>query len=365
MNDKVREAARHFDVVGTFLDAAPSETGHIHDTYVARFETRRGIVRYVHQRINRAVFKDPDGLMQNIERVTRHARRVIEASGGNADRETLTLIPTTDGRSCWVSPEGDYWRTYVFIDGARTYDQIVDPRHVESASHAFGRFQQMLGTLEGGRLIETIPDFHNTPRRWAAFEAALVADSVNRARTAGPEIDFVVQSRSRLPVIVDMLARGSIPERVTHNDTKINNVMIDDATGAGICVIDLDTVMPGSALYDFGDMVRTAAATAPEDERDLSSVGFDLGAFELLVRGYLGATRDFLTQDEIDLLAVSAWLMTFEVGMRFLTDHLQGDTYFKVHRENHNLDRCRTQFKMAAEMDRRMSEMEAVVQRYR
>ncbi len=365
MSDAVREAAGHFEIPGTFLDVAPYGTGHINDTYASRFQAPGAVVRYIHQRINHAVFRDPERLMENIERVTRHARHVIEETGGNADRETLTLIPTTDGRSFYCSPEGDCWRTYLFIEGARTYDQIVDPRHVQSASNAFGRFQEMLQTLPGGRLNETIPSFHDTPRRVASLEAAVAADRVNRVQTARPEIDFVLERRAEASVIVDLLEQGLVPERVTHNDTKLNNVMIDDTTGAGICVIDLDTVMPGSALYDFGDTVRTAAATAPEDERDLSRVGFDLGTFELLVRGYLDATRDFLSDEEIDLLPVAGRLMTLECGIRLLTDHLEGDTYFKIHRESHNLDRCRTQLAMVAEMDRRMDEMTALVERYR
>jgi len=365
VSDTVREAARHFAIDGTFLDATPYGTGHINDTYASRFQTRDGVRRFIHQRINRVVFKDPAMLMSNIERVTSHARRTIVAAGGDPDRETLTLIPTTDGRSFHLSPEGEYWRTYIFIEGARTYDQVVDPHHVFSASRAFGRFQGMLQTLPGERLHETIPDFHHTPRRWAAFEAALAADTCGRAGAARPEIAFVLDRQADVSVIVDLLADGTIPERVTHNDTKLNNVMIDDVTGEGVCVIDLDTVMPGSALYDFGDTVRTAATTAPEDERDLSKVGVDLGTFELLVRGYLEATRDFLTRPEVDLLAYAARLITFENGMRFLTDYLAGDVYFKVHRRDHNLDRCRTQFTMVAEMDRRMEEMEALVERYR
>jgi Ser/Thr protein kinase RdoA (MazF antagonist) len=223
----------------------------------------------------------------------------------------------------------------------------------------------MLSRLPGGRLHETIPNFHHTRKRFQAFQAALEKDAFHRADSVKPEIAFVFEREKDAGVVVDGLADGRIPERVTHNDTKLNNVMIDDRTGEGICVIDLDTVMPGSILYDFGDSVRLGAATAAEDERDLPQVGFDMRLFDRLAEGYLDAARDFLTDEEARLLAFSAKLLTLECGIRFLTDHLNGDTYFKIHREGHNLDRCRTQFKMVAEMERRMGEMEAVVNKFR
>jgi len=301
----LREIVGHFMIDGTFLQAAPYGSGHINDTYASRIQTKGGVVRFIHQRINHTVFKEPEKLMGNIERVTRYARERILAEGGDPDRETLNLIPARDGRSFYRSPEDNYWRTFIFIEGARTYDQVVDPRHVYCAAKAFGKFQKMLSSLPGERLYETIPNFHNTPHRWESFQAALSNDKKNRARMADREIDFVLQRKSDVSVIVDLMAKGEIPERVTHNDTKLNNVMIDDQTGEGVCVIDLDTMMPGSALYDFGDSVRIGASTAPEDELDLSKVSVDLAMFDLLVRGYLEATRGFLTPAEIDRLAFS------------------------------------------------------------
>jgi len=354
-----------FTVEGRWVSSCPIPSGHINDTYCSKFEADGRLIKYVNQRINHLVFREPEKLMENIERVTRFAREQIVAANGDPLRETLNIVPARDGKSFHVTPEDAYWRMFRYIDGARTYDKVEDLRHVYSASRAFGAFQKMLSRLPGGRLHETIPNFHHTRKRYEAFLAAVGKDAARRAADVKPEIAFVLEREKDAGVIVDGLAAGRIPERVTHNDTKLNNVMIDDRTGEGICVIDLDTVMPGSVLYDFGDSVRLGAATAAEDERDLSQVGFDLGLFDRLAEGYLDAAREFLTDEEVRLLAFSAKLLTLECGVRFLTDHLNGDVYFKIHRDGHNLDRCRTQFKMVAEMERRMDEMQAVVDKYR
>jgi hypothetical protein len=353
-----------FAVEGRWVSSCPIPSGHINDTYCSQFEDGGRTIQYVNQRINHLVFREPEKLMENIERVTRFARERILAAGGNPDRETLTIVPTREGGSYLRTPEGTYWRMFRFIDGARTYDRVEDLRHVYSASKAFGNFQKMLAEMPGARLHETIPDFHHTRKRYDAFLAALEFDPVNRAAAVKPEIDFVLARSKDTGQVVDGLLSGRIPERVTHNDTKLNNVMIDDRTGEGITVIDLDTVMPGSILYDFGDSVRLGAATAAEDERDLTKVGFDLGLFDRLAAGYLDAARDFLIPAETELLVFSAKLLTLECGIRFLTDHLKGDVYFKIHREGHNLDRCRTQFKMVGEMERQMTAMDAVVKKY-
>ena len=353
-----------FAVEGRWISSCPIPSGHINDTYCSEFEDAGRRVKYVNQRINHLVFREPEKLMENIERVTRFAREQILAAGGDPGRETLTIVPTRDGRSFHRTPEGTYWRMFRYIDGARTYDRVEDLRHVYSASKAFGSFQKMLAELPGERLHETIPNFHQTRKRYEAFVEALKHDPANRAAGVKPEVDFIVAREKDTGAVVDGLASGRIPERVTHNDTKLNNVMIDDRTGEGVCVIDLDTVMPGSVLYDFGDSVRLGAATAAEDERDLAKVGFDLGLFDRVAAGYLDAARDFLVPAETDLLAFSAKLLTLECGIRFLTDHLKGDVYFKIHREGHNLDRCRTQFKMVAEMEKQMAAMDGVVRKY-
>jgi hypothetical protein len=354
-----------FILEGELLDVAPCGSGHIHDTFVSRFQSGRGIVRYIHQRINHHVFRDPERLMQNIERVTCHARERIRAAGGDPARETLTLVPTRDGSSYYCSPQGDYWRTYLFVQGAQTYDQPREPRQVYTAANAFGRFQTLMLDLPGGKLHDTIPNFHHTPKRFQAFSAALARDGENRARFAKEEIALALARERDTAVVVDLLAAGRIPERVTHNDTKLNNVLIDDITGEGICVIDLDTVMTGSVLYDFGDMVRSGTCFAAEDERDLDKVKLDLRLFELIVRGYLDATRDWLTPTEIEYLAFSGRLITLQQALRFLTDYLSGDVYFKVHRPGHNLDRCRTQFRLLLQLEAKSDQLNALVRRYR
>jgi hypothetical protein len=362
--EQLKQVISQFQLEGHYLEAVPCGSGHINDTYVSRFQVGKHEIRYIHQWINHNVFKEPKKLMENIERVTRHAREQIRATGGNLNRETLTLIPTISGNSYFQSQEGDYWRSYICIEGARTYDQIEDPRHVYNASKAFGKFQMMLSSLPGERLHETIPYFHHTPKRLESFYAALGKDLLNRARDVKGEIDTILKHGSETSIIVDMLDQGTLPERVTHNDTKLNNVMIDDHTGEGVCVIDLDTVMPGSALYDFGDSVRIGASTAIEDERDLAKVNLDLVMFDYLAHGYLDTAREFLTPVEIDYLAFSAKLITLETGIRFLTDYLNGDIYFKIHRPAHNLDRCRTQLKMVAEMEEKMDQMVNIVNQY-
>jgi Ser/Thr protein kinase RdoA (MazF antagonist) len=365
MDHNPKEIWRFFQVEGKFLELAPCGSGHINDTYASSFRVGGEIVRYVHQWINHHVFKNPVQLMENIVRVTSHIRQRVNATGGDPAREVLTLVAALDGRSYYQTPQGDYWRTYTFIEGARTYDTAENIQHVYHASKAFGNFQKLLSDLPGGRLHETIPDFHHTRKRFDTFIRILEADPARRARLVEPEIAFILRRESETWRVVNLLESGQIPERVTHNDTKLNNVMIDDLTGEGICVIDLDTVMPGSVLYDFGDAVRIGASTAGEDEPDLSQVGFDLGRFEWLTRGYLEAAREFLSPPEIEELAFAARLITLEQAIRFLGDYLNGDVYYKIHHPQHNLDRARTQIKMMAEMERQGEAMTAIVNRYR
>jgi hypothetical protein len=365
MEPNFAAVVRHFSFDGEFLGVERLRSGHINDSYGAWFRRAGGDRhRYLLQRINHHVFLAPEKVMQNIEAITAHLRNKVVASGGNPARETLTLIPTVTGHSLCQMPEGDYWRAAIFIEGARTYDIVESLEHVYHAARAFGNFQQLLSDFPAGQLHETIPHFHDTPRRFEALVDAIERDAQNRAHTVRAEIAFVEQRATKTSVLADLAAQGQIPQRVTHNDTKCNNVMIDDETGQGICVIDLDTVMPGLALYDFGDSVRSAANMAAEDEPDLSKVEFDLDVFDRITAGYLDAARPFLTPTEIEYLPFSGWLMTLECGMRFLTDHLQGDVYFRTHRPNHNLDRCRTQFKMVQDMEARLEDMERIVSRH-
>jgi len=273
------------------------------------------------------------------------------------ERRVLGLIPAHGGQGWHVDADGGYWRAYIYVDRARSYDSVERPGQALQAGKAFGLFQGLLADMPLPRLHDTIPDFHHTPKRFAALERAIESDVANRAALARPEIEFAWSRRSMTGVLLD----AGLPERVTHNDTKLNNVLLDDDTGEGICVIDLDTVMPGLAAFDFGDMVRTTTSPAAEDERDLSKVAMQFPMFEALVRGYLSTAGDFLTKAEKQLLAFSGKLITFETGIRFLTDYLSGDTYFKVHREGHNLDRCRTQFKLVESIERQEERMNRLV----
>lgn len=361
----LRWIADRFRLEGDFISGVPYGTGHINDTYAVTVQGRTGPVRYILQRINHAIFHNVPALMENIARVTEHVRaRIAMIPGGDPGRETLTIVPTADGDAFLQDESGDFWRAYVFIEDARTFDEVQSRDHAFQAALAFGMFQKWLMDLPGGPLTETIPDFHHTPRRFERLIRAVDADSVNRGASAASDIAFAMARGPMTGEVVRLLETGEIPFRVTHNDTKINNVMINDADGGGLCVIDLDTVMPGSVLYDFGDQIRTTTGTAAEDEQDLARVCFQMDMFESLVHGYLEAARDFLVPREKRLLAFCGRLITFEIGIRFLTDYLEGDVYFKTHRPGHNLDRARTQFEMVRQMELSADEMETVVQRY-
>jgi len=353
-----------FDCGGKVLSAAPYGSGHINDTFLTLVETDGRQRRFILQRINHLVFRQPDQLMENVARVCAHARAKLLAAGtGDAHRRALRLVPTLAGRAWHVDPSGNRWRCYDFIEGASGHDVVRTPAQAEAAAQAFGAFQSLLADLPGDRLHETIPDFHHTPSRFARFQAALAQDGHGRAAAARPEIAFALARAHEVSLVVDALRDGTLPERVTHNDTKLNNVLLDDVTQEGVCVIDLDTVMPGSALYDFGDLVRTSTSPAAEDETDLSLVRMQLPMFAALVRGYLASARGFLTPKEKELLPFAGKLITFEIGLRFLTDWLEGDTYFKVKRPGHNLDRCRTQFKLVESIEQQLPAMREIVAR--
>ncbi|HWL54388.1 MAG TPA: aminoglycoside phosphotransferase family protein [Chthoniobacteraceae bacterium] len=347
-----------FEIEGRYLSALPYGSGHINDTYAATYQENGVPVRYIHQRINHLIFKNPAALMENIARVTAHQQaKLLESGQGDRERRSLTIIRSREGLPYHVDAEGNTWRTYRFIENARTYDAIEHPRQAFEAAKAFGAFARQLTDLPGERLHETIPDFHHTPKRLEALEAAVAADPHGRAKEARCEIDFALARAEVTRVLLQKHAEGLIPERITHNDTKLNNVMLDDETQEGICVIDLDTVMPGLALYDFGDMVRTATCPRPEDETDLSLVTMQMPMFEALVDGYLTNAHPFLTPTEREHLAFSGRLITLEIGIRFLTDFLLGDTYFKIKRERHNLERCRSQFALVASIEAQEAEM--------
>jgi aminoglycoside phosphotransferase (APT) family kinase protein len=358
----LRAIGRAFMIHGDYVGGEPYGSGHINDTFAVVYNQAGEQIRYVHQRINHNIFKNVPALMENIERVTSHQRALLEKAGdADASRKALTLVPTREGTSFHRDAAGNFWRTYLFIEGASTHDVIKTEAQAEKAAQGFGAFQKLVASMPGARLHETIPDFHNTPARFAQLEAAIKQDAADRAKTCIPEIAFCMECKPWVARLVELNEAGELPERVTHNDTKLNNVMLDDRTQEPVCVIDLDTVMPGLALYDFGDMVRTATNSAPEDERDLSKTFVRMNIFRALVRGYLSTARDFLLPAEIDQLAFAGQLITFEIGTRFLADYLNGDVYFKVHRDGHNLDRCRTQFKLVRDMQEKMGEMREVV----
>jgi hypothetical protein len=350
-----------FAIRGDFAGAARHGSGHIHDTYKVTCQLAGQPVHYILQRINHTIFKDPAVLMENIQRVTTHLHAKLRAAGGtDLARRALTIIPTRVGGLVLRDDAGQWWRMYVFIERARTFDQVETEQQVYEAARAFAQFQGLLADLPAPRLHDTIPNFHNAVMRLAALRAAVEQDPQGRAAGAQAEIAFVEQRAALCARLLDRQQRGELPERITHNDTKFNNIMLDEQTNAAVCVIDLDIVMPGLALYDFGDMVRTATAAALEDERDLTKVFARPEMFAALARGYLSEAR-FLTAAEREELVFSGRLITLVIGIRFLTDHLLGDAYFKIHRPNHNLDRCRTQFKMVASLEAQADTMEKIV----
>jgi len=356
---KLLEISRQFHIYGDLLHAEPCKIGHINETYIATYNQGGIQVRYVLQKINVNVFKDPDAVMSNFVRVTTHQRRKLETHGArDASRRTLSVIPTKEGGYYHRNRDGECWRTLVFVEGVRTFEAVESPAQAYEAGKAFGEFQSLLVDLPGKRLAETIPNFHNTRKRFEALQKAVAADHANRAKDAKREIDFALRQEGIVDVILNALAKKKIPERVTHNDTKFNNVMLDVVTGKAMCVVDLDTVMPGCALYDFGDMVRTTTSPTLEDELDLSKVSMRMPMFKALARGYLETAGPFLTKNERALIAFAGKLITFTIGIRFLTDFLSGDVYFRVHRPAHNLDRARTQFKLVESIARQEKAMQ-------
>lgn len=363
--EQKQEAIGSFCFQGTYKEEKAWGNGHINDTYHVVFVTEQGEEKdYIVQHINKNVFPNPAELMENVMGVTGFLRDKIKAEGGDPERETLHVIMAKDGKPYFVDSKGEYWRAYLFIADTESYDLIENPRILYEGAYAFGRFQKMLADYPVGSLHETIRGFHDTRARFAAFLQAVKEDVCQRAKEAEKEIRFVLEREELADCFADLLKRGEIALRVTHNDTKINNVLIDSQSGKGLCVIDLDTVMPGVAMNDFGDAVRVGASTALEDEKDLSKVSCDLGLFEECVHGFIQGCEGSLTKKEIGLLPMGAKIMTYECGMRFLTDYLMGDVYFKIHRPEHNLDRARTQFKLVADMEEKWEKMQEIVRKY-
>lgn len=360
-----KNIVKNFKFKGEFIEAKSHTCGHINDTFILIFKNNnKEIVKYILQRINTNIFKKPDELMENIKNVTEHIKSKVIKENGNPLRETLNIIETLDNKSYYVSSDGNYFRAFVYITDAKTYQIVEEPIHMYKCGKALGKFQKQLSDFKVEKLYETIIDFHNTKKRYEAFLEAVNLDPLKRANLVKEEIKFVLDRADDCEVLVNMIEKGKIPLRVTHNDTKFNNIMIDEKTDEAIAVIDLDTVMPGLAAYDFGDSIRSGATTALEDEIDLSKVNFDINLYEEFSKGFLEETKDSLTNLEKEYLPFGAKLMTFECGMRFLMDYINGDIYFKIQRENHNLDRARNQFKLVKDMEENMDKMKDIVFKY-
>lgn len=362
--NRAQEIAGLFAVKGELESAKPHGNGHINDTYVLTYREGDAQKRYILQRINHEIFKKPWEVMENVVGVTEFLQKKIAKEGGDPERETMHVVPAKDGTAYQKLEDGTYWRMYRFVEGATCYDEVKEPKDFYECALAFGHFQKMLAEYPAEELFETIPNFHNTVERLAAFKRALEADTEHRAGEVQEEIRFILDREKDCHAICDLLASGEIPLRVTHNDTKLNNIMIDNETGKGICIIDLDTVMPGSALYDFGDSIRFGACTGAEDEPDLSKISCDLELFDVYTKGYIEGCEGALTGKEIEMLPMGAKVITLEQGIRFLTDYLEGDHYYKTDRPGQNLDRTRTQLKMVADMEEKWEQMEEIVGKY-
>ena len=358
------EIVKNFRVGGEVLSVEPYGNGHINTTYVAIVKVDGVNSRFIVQKINANVFPRVGELMDNISNVTRYMANVVDERGGDSSREVMTVVPTLDGKTFFVDEKGDNYRVYIFIEQTMALQIVEDPSVYEGAGRAFGEFVSMLNSYPASSLYEAIYNFHNTAIRFQTFTNALDADKVGRKDSVLDEIDFVLRRSGICDRVVTMLEEKPPPHRVTHNDSNLNNVLLDDKTGAPVCVIDLDTIMPGSLLYDFGDAIRSGCNTGLEDEPDLSKVAFDINLYEYFTRGYLSGIGNNITAVERDMLSFGSILMTFECGMRFLTDYLDGDNYFKTHYDTHNLDRCRTQFKMVADMENVQNEMDEIARRY-
>lgn len=353
----MEKVVEHFRVRGRLAVWGRFGQGHINETYILTCDTG---CTYLLQKISSAAFKKPEELMSNISAVCAYLERCSESR-----RSSMHLVPTLEGESFYRDGDGQCWRVYEFVGDSLCLQRAASPRELYRTALAFGRFQRDLKDFPVDSLYETIPDFHNTPVRYRAFHEALKSDALGRAALCAGEIGFALEREQQAGQIVSAMAEGLLPVRVTHNDTKLNNILLDYDSHEPLCVIDLDTVMPGSSLYDFGDLIRFGASTAAEDERELSRVELNTELFAMATRGYIEGCGGSLTDSELAMLPLGAKLMTLECGVRFLTDYLKGDQYFHVSRENHNLDRCRTQFKLVADMEDKWGELAGIIERER
>ncbi|MEG0090367.1 MAG: aminoglycoside phosphotransferase family protein [Oscillospiraceae bacterium] len=361
----LEQALAAFDFGGEVVGAARYGEGHINDTFAVYIQQADGEpMRFILQKLNTQIFKHPQEVMANIVGVTQYLKKIIEKNGGDPLRETMTVVLTKTKDNCFLDSHGGVWRAFVFIEDTICLQKVEKPEHFYSSAKSFGNFMRLLENYPADTLFESIPLFHDTENRFKNLEEAIKKNKAGRKDSVQPEIDFALAHQKDCSFLTDKLKKGELPLRVTHNDTKLNNILMDEKSGEGICVIDLDTIMPGLALNDYGDSIRFGASTASEDEKDLDKVHFSLELFEIYTKGYLEAAGMALTKEEKSCLVWGAKLMTLECGMRFLTDHLNGDTYFKTHRDGQNLDRCRTQFKLVSEMEENWDKMQKIVEKY-
>ena len=357
--ENIKEVFRRFRPESEIVSVQPHGSGHINHTFLVETNGKR---RYVLQRINTVIFRDTDKLMENIVNVTSYLQRKIKQAGGDPERETMTVVPTAEGAYYHTDAEGNDWRVYLYIEDLISLDSAENEDEFYESGLAFGRFQAQLSDYPADTLHETIPDFHNTPKRCADLENAVSEDICGRAESAAREIAFIRERKEEISVLTDMQKRGELPLRITHNDTKLNNVLLDAKTHKAVCVVDLDTIMPGLCAYDFGDAIRFGANTAAEDEPDTDKVSLSLELYGAYARGFLQGCGGRLTPKEIKMLPMGAKIITLEQGMRFLTDYLRGDTYYHVVRDRQNLDRCRTQLALVADMETKWEKMVDKVQ---
>ncbi len=362
--ETVRDIALKFGVLGDVDHFEICGMGHINNTYLVTTKHEFGIFKYIVQKINTHVFKDPAALMDNIVAVTDFIRGKIKARGEDCGRATLRFLKTDEGKYFYTTESGDVYRCYLYVGNVASIQIANDPHYLYLAGVGFGRFQKNLDGFNASILSEAIPNFHHTVKRLEAFKEAVSNDIKGRKKDVEKEIEFFLSRADYASRVLDLIASGKMPLRVTHNDTKLNNVLLDIYGDNPVAVIDLDTIMPGSILYDFGDCIRSGANTGAEDEKDLTKVQFSMEMFDAFSRGFVSEVATKLTECEIENMAFGAILMTYECGLRFLTDHLNGDVYFKIHREEHNLDRTRTQIKMIEEMESLLPEMDAVIRKY-
>ena len=355
--EEIKAILDNFAIAGTFSGFYPIDDGHINDTFTVVYNIGGKEMRHLLQRINTTVFKNPDELMANVDCVTAFLRDKIIAVGGDPEREALYCKPARTGKKYYADSEGRVWRLYNFIDNSYSNNSIDSPEVFFNAGKAFGDFQRLLADFPIDKLYETIPDFHNTGKRYRNLINSVAADPKGRVKYVQEELNFCYARRNETYVLTGKTLIGDLPLRVTHNDTKLNNILFDKTTDEPICIVDLDTVMPGLSLYDFGDAIRFGANTTTEDDKDIKNVSLDLGLYEQYVRGFLTSAGESLVTEEVRLLPFASKMMTFECGMRFLTDYIDGDVYFKTHYPDHNLVRCHTQFALVADMEAKYDEM--------